>query len=64
MAGIEDKVREFLASWPIIKDRLEEVLKDDEGLFHGDRACRSLRGQQQDDLSTPLGQADPGLSGR
>jgi hypothetical protein len=44
-----------LDSWSKVKEQLEEVLKEDEGLFHGDRACRSLPGESKDDLPETLG---------
>ncbi len=55
MPGISERVQGFLENWPVIKEQLEEVLKDDERLLHGDRACRSLPGQSQDDLQETLG---------
>ena len=53
MAGINERVQEFLDSWPVIRQRLEEALKEigkDERLFHSDRACNSLPGESQNDL--------------
>ncbi len=61
MAGIKDRVQGFLESWPKIKEQLEEVLREDEGLFHGDRACRSLPGKSEDDLPEIVGEGNPGL---
>jgi hypothetical protein len=59
--GISDRVQGFLDSWPIVKEQLEEVLKDNEGLFHSDRACRSLPGESQNGLQALVGKTDPGL---
>ena len=64
MAGVSDRVQEFLSSWPKIKEHLEEVLKDDEGLLYGDGVGRSLPGEPEDDLQETLGQADPGFQNR
>jgi len=64
MAGINEQVQEFLDSWPVIRRRLEETLKEmgkDEGLFHGDRACRSLQSQSKDDIQAVMGESNPGL---
>jgi hypothetical protein len=59
MGGVEERVREFLGSWAIVKEQLEEI--EDEGLFHSDRACRSLRGKPKDDLQAVMGEGDSGL---
>lgn len=59
--GINDRVRGFLDSWPVLKERLEEVLREDERLFHRQRACRSLPGESKDDIPSPLGQGNSGL---
>ena len=59
MAGIEDRVKGFLDSWPIIREQLEEI--EDEGLFHSQRTGGPLRGERKDDLQAPLGKGDPGL---
>jgi hypothetical protein len=56
MAGIKDRVKGFLASWPKIIEQLEE--SEDEGLLYGERACGSLWGEQQDDLQKALGPGD------
>lgn len=63
MAGVSDRVQGFLDSWPQIKENLEKLMEaaEDERLFYGDRACRSLRGQSKDDLPALVGQRDPGL---
>jgi hypothetical protein len=58
MSGIEERVREFLDSWHKVKEHLEKLtedIKEDEGLFHGDRTCRSLPGESEDDLSKAMG---------
>jgi hypothetical protein len=34
---------------------LMEEIVEDERLFHGDRACRSLPGESKDDLSKAMG---------
>ena len=60
MAGVEDRVKEFLKGWPKVKERLEEAIQD-EGLFHGDRACRTLPGESENDLQATMGEGDPGL---
>ena len=60
MAGVEDRVQVFLDSWPIVVQHLEEVVKD-EGLFHGDRACRTLQGESKNNLPEALGQGNPRL---
>ena len=61
MAGIKERVKGFLDSWPKVKEQLEEVLKDDEGLFYGDRACRSLQGEPENDLPEAVGKGDSSL---
>lgn len=53
--GILDRVKAFLDSWPLIRENLEEVLKEDEGLFHSDRICGSLPGKPKNDLSPSMG---------
>ena len=40
---------------------LREEIKEDERLFHSDRACGSLRGQPEDDLPAIVGKGDPGV---
>lgn len=59
MAGVNDRVQGFLNSWAKVKEQLEEI--EDEGLFYGNRACRSLRGEPKDDLQAPLGKRNPRL---
>jgi len=63
--NLDDRVRSFLANWPIVEKRLneilEEVLRDNERLLHGERACRSLQGESENDLPEALGEGDPGL---
>lgn len=49
MAGVNDRVKDFIHSWPILKKQLEEVLKDDEGLFHSDGVSRSLWGESDNE---------------
>jgi hypothetical protein len=67
MAGINDRVRVFLDSWPIIKEKIEvtsnlRLEKDeDERLFHSDGVGESLWCKLQDDLPAPLGPGDSGL---
>ena len=64
MAGIEERVKGFLDSWPKVKQHLEEAVKEigkDERLFHSIGACRSLPGQSKNDLPAPLGKTDPSL---
>jgi hypothetical protein len=61
MAGIEERVKAFLVSWEKVKEQLEEVLKDDERLFHSDGVSGSLQSEPKDDLSALMGQGDPGL---
>jgi hypothetical protein len=64
MAGIEERVKGFWDSWPIVKEQLEEVLKEigkDERLFYGHRTCGSLWGESEDDLSETVGEGDTGV---
>jgi hypothetical protein len=49
-------IKEVRTALEILREEIE-----DEGLFHSDRACRSLRGKPQDDLSKAMGQGDPSL---
>jgi hypothetical protein len=55
--GISERVQGFLDSWPKVKEQLEELTEavEDERLFHGDRACRSLQGESKDHLPETLG---------
>ena len=55
MTGVDNRVKEFLRNWPKVKEQLKEVVKDDEGLLHGDRVSGSLLGESKDDLPAPLG---------
>jgi hypothetical protein len=57
--GINERVKGFLDSWPILKERLGEI--EDEGLFHSDGIGRSLRGESKDDIPSPLGQGNSGF---
>jgi hypothetical protein len=41
MAGINDRVRGFLDSWPLIRENLEEVIED------GDKGMVELKGGLQ-----------------
>ena len=61
MAGVEERVRGFIESWPKVKGQLEEVLKEDERLLHGDGACYHVSCKCQDDLQAAMGEGDPGL---
>jgi hypothetical protein len=49
MAGIEERVKGFIESWPKVKEQLEEVLRDDERLLHGDGISGSFRGESEDE---------------
>jgi hypothetical protein len=51
----------FLSSWPIVKEQLEEVLKDDEGLSDRDRNCIALPCKCEDNLQTVMGEGDTRL---
>ena len=59
MAGIEERVKGFLDTWPIIEKHLNEILqegvREDERLFHSERACKSLPGESENDLPETLG---------
>ena len=57
--GINDRVKGFLDSWPVLKERLEEVLREDERLFHRQRACRSLPGEFKDYIPSSLAKGIP-----
>ena len=58
--GLKDGVREFLIGWPKARERLEEVLESDEGLFYRDRVGRTFWSEPEDDLSETLGRGDTG----
>jgi hypothetical protein len=56
MAGIEEAAKEFLRGWPKARERLEEVLENDEGFFYRDRrACWAFWGEPEDGLPETLG---------
>ncbi len=61
MPGIEDRVKGFLESWPIIEKNLREVLADDERLLHGYGVSGPLPGESKDDLPEIMGQGNTGL---
>jgi hypothetical protein len=61
MAGVEERVQAFLNSWLKVKEQLEEVLKDDERLLHGDGVSGSLPSGSKDDIPETLGQSNSGL---